>query len=197
MSKNRRKKNRLEFFNSRLEKNPSLRFASFYVCLALVAITWLVFGQTLRHDFVNFDDHVYVYENPQITQGLTAGGLIDAFTHTHARNWHPLTTISHMLDCQLYGLQAGWHHFTNVLLHTVAVLLLFLVLNQMTAAFWQSAFVASLFAIHPLHVESVAWVSERKDVLSAVFFMLTLGAYVCYVSKPSVARYLLVGMLCA
>jgi len=195
--KNRSKKNTLKYFNSRLEKGPSLRFASFYVCLALVAITWFVFGQTLRHDFVNFDDHVYVYENPQITHGLTADGLIDAFTHTHARNWHPLTTISHMLDCQLYGLQAGWHHFTNVLLHTVAVLLLFLVLNQMTGAFWQSAFVASLFAIHPLHVESVAWVSERKDVLSAVFFMLTLGAYVRYVRKPSVGRYLTVALFFA
>ena len=189
-NKSRPKKNTLEFSNSPLKKGPSWRFASFFVCLALVAITWFVFGQTLRHDFVNFDDHVYVYENPQITQGLTADGLIDAFTHAHARNWHPLTTISHMLDCQLYGLQAGWHHFTNVLLHTVAVLLLFLVLNQMTGAFWQSAFVASLFAIHPLHVESVAWVSERKDVLSAVFFMLTLGAYVRYVRKPSVGRYL-------
>jgi protein O-mannosyl-transferase len=190
MSKNRSKKKTLEFFNSRLEKGHLSRFASFYVCLALVAITWFVFGQTLRHDFVNFDDHVYVYENPQITQGITPNGLIDAFTRTHARNWHPLTTISHMLDCQLYGLQAGWHHFTNVLLHAVAVLLLFLVLKQMTGAFWQSAFVASLFAIHPLHVESVAWVSERKDVLSAVFFMLTLGAYVHYVRKPSVGRYL-------
>jgi protein O-mannosyl-transferase len=196
-SKNRSKKNTLEFFNGRLEKGPSLRFASFYVCLALVAITWFVFGQTLQHDFVNFDDHVYVYQNPQITHGLTAVGLIDAFTHTHARNWHPLTTISHMLDCQLYGLQAGWHHFTNVLLHTVAVLLLFLVLNQMTGAFWQSAFVASLFAIHPLHVESVAWISERKDVLSAVFFMLTLGAYVRYVRKPSVGRYLTVALFFA
>ena len=189
-NKSRPKKNTLGLSNSPLEKGSSWRFASFYVCLALVAITWFVFGQTLRHDFVNFDDHVYVYQNPQITQGLTADGLIDAFTHTHARNWHPLTTISHMLDCQLYGLQAGWHHFTNVLLHTVAVLLLFLVLNQMTGAFWQSAFVASLFAIHPLHVESVVWVSERKDVLSAVFFMLTLGAYVRYVRKPSVGRYL-------
>jgi Flp pilus assembly protein TadD len=196
-NKNRPKKKTLEFFNRQLEKDPSLRFASLYVCLALVAITWFVFGQTLRHDFVNFDDHVYVYGNPQITQGLTADGLIDAFTHTHARNWHPLTTISHMLDCQLYGLQAGWHHFTNVLLHTVAVLLLFLVLNQMTGAFWQSAFVASLFAIHPLHVESVAWVSERKDVLSAVFFMLTLGAYVRYVRKPSVGRYLTVALFFA
>lgn len=188
-NKNRPKKNTFKVSNSPLEKGSS-RFAFFYVCLALVAITWCVFGQTLRHDFVNFDDPAYVYENPQITQGLTVDGLIGAFTHPHARNWHPLTTISHMLDCQLYGLQAGWHHFTNVLLHTVAVLLLFLVLNQMTGAFWQSAFVAALFAIHPLHVESVAWVSERKDVLSGVFFMLTLGAYVRYVRKPSVGRYL-------
>jgi tetratricopeptide (TPR) repeat protein len=196
-NKNRPKKKTLELFNSRLEKGPSLRFASFYVCLALVAFTWFVFGQTLRHDFVNFDDHVYVYQNPVITRGLSVDGVLGAFSHPHARNWHPLTTISHMLDCQLYGLQAGWHHFTNVLLHTVAVLLLFLVLNQMTGAFWQSAFVASLFAIHPLHVESVAWVSERKDVLSAVFFMLTLGAYVRYVRKPSVGRYLTVALFFA
>ena len=173
------------------------RSALLCVCLALAAITWLVFGQTLRHDFVNLDDHTYVYENPQITQGVTTNGLIGAFTHTHARNWHPLTTISHMLDCQLYGLEAGWHHFTNVVLHTLAVLLLFLVLNQITGAFWRSAFVASLFAIHPLHVESVAWVSERKDVLSAVFFMLTLEAYVGYVRKSSAGRYLLVVLLFA
>jgi Flp pilus assembly protein TadD len=196
-NRNRPKKSTHETFSSRLQKGPSLQFSSFYVCLALVAITWTVFGQTLGHDFVNFDDNLYVYENPLITHGLTSNGLIDAFTHPHARNWHPLTTISHMLDCHVYGLQAGWHHFTNVLLHSVAVLLLFLVLNQMTGAFWQSAFVASLFAIHPLHVESVAWVSERKDVLSAVFFMLTLGAYVRYVHKPSISRYLIVALLFA
>src|SRR5215469_8594796 len=112
-NKNRPKKNTFKVSNSPLEKGSS-RFASFYVCLALVAITWCVFGQTLRHDFVNFDDPAYVYENPQITQGLTVDGLIGAFTHPPARNWNPLTTISHMLDCQLYGLQAGWHHLTNV-----------------------------------------------------------------------------------
>src|SRR2546428_6761513 len=134
---------------------------NFYTCVVLVAITWLVFGQTLRHDFVNFDDHVYVYENPSITRGLTVDGVIGAFVHSHARNWHPLTTISHMLDCQVYGLKPGGHHFTSVLLHTIAVVLLFFVLRQMTHAFWRSAFVAALFAIHPLHVESVAWVAER------------------------------------
>src|ERR1041384_5942484 len=159
------------------------------VCLGLMAITWAVFGQTLTHDFVNFDDHVYVYENPLVIKGFSAEGMIAAFTHTHARNWHPLTTLSHMLDCQLYGLDAGSHHLTNVILHTISVLLLFLVLKQMTDGLWQSAFVAALFAIHPLHVESVAWIAERKDVLSAVFFMLTLGAYFRYVRAPSLTRY--------
>ncbi|PYJ11901.1 MAG: hypothetical protein DME93_08890 [Verrucomicrobia bacterium] len=202
-SGSRSKKNTPEFFNSRLKKRSSSRFASFYVCLALIAITWLVFGQTLGHDFVDVDDHVYVYENPSITRGLSVDGVIGAFTHAHARNWHPLTTISHMLDCQLYGLKAGGHHFTNVLLHSVAVVLLFFVLRQMTGgpsrtgSIWQSAFVASLFAIHPLHVESVAWVSERKDVLSAVFFMLTLGLYVRYARAPSLGRYLAVAVLFA
>src|SRR5215471_10973408 len=166
-------------------------------CLGLAAVTWLVFGQTLAHDFVNFDDRVYVYENPLITKGLSTEALISAFTHTHARNWHPLTTISHMVDCQLYGVNAGGHHFTNVILHTLAVLLLFLVLRQMTGMLWQSAFVAAVFAIHPLHVESVAWIAERKDVLSAVFFMLTLAAYARYARVPSAARYVIVAMLFA
>jgi tetratricopeptide (TPR) repeat protein len=167
------------------------------VCLGLVAVTWAVFGQTLAHDFVNFDDHVYVYENPLVVRGLSTEGIIGAFTHTHARNWHPLTTVSHMLDCQLYGLNAGGHHLTNVILHTISVLLLFLVLKPMTGALWQSAFVAVLFAIHPLHVESVAWIAERKDVLSAVFFMLTLAAYARYAQALSPARYLLVALLFA
>src|SRR2546423_2582597 len=162
------------------------------VYLVLVAITWAVFGQTLGHDFVNFDDHIYVYENPLVIRGLSTEGIIGAFTHTHARNWHPLTTLSHMLDCQLYGLNADGHHLTNVILHTISVLLLFLVLKQMTGAFWQSAFVAALFAVHPLHVESVAWIAERKDVLSGVFFMLTLLAYLRYARAPSTRRYFVV-----
>jgi protein O-mannosyl-transferase len=167
------------------------------VCIGLVAVTWAVFGQTVAHDFVNFDDHVYVYENPLVIRGLSTEGIFDAFTHTHARNWHPLTTVSHMLDCQLYGLNAGGHHLTNVILHTISVLLLFLVLKQITGALWQSAFVAGLFAIHPLHVESVAWIAERKDLLSAVFFMLTLAAYARYARAPSAPRYLLVALLFA
>jgi tetratricopeptide (TPR) repeat protein len=162
------------------------------ICAVLTVITWLVFGQTLRHQFVTYDDPQYVYENAKVAAGLSLEGVSWAFTHTVAGNWHPLTTVSHMFDCQLYGLKPAGHHFTNVLLHTIAVILLFLVLRQMTGTLWRSAFVAALFAIHPLHVESVAWISERKDVLSAVFFMLTLGAYVRYVRKPSVTSYLLV-----
>ena len=177
--------------------HPKSWLTDLLVCLGLVAVTWAVFGQTLTYDFVNFDDHVYVYENPLVVRGLSAETVIGAFTHTHARNWHPLTTLSHMLDCQLYGLNAGSHHLTNVILHTISVLLLFLVLKQMTAALWQSAFVAALFAIHPLHVESVAWIAERKDVLSAVFFMLTLAAYFQYTRAPSTLRYLLVALLFA
>jgi tetratricopeptide (TPR) repeat protein len=173
------------------------RWLSISVCIFLAALTWIVFGQTLRYQFVNYDDQNYVYENAKITSGLSTAGLAWAFTHVHAQNWHPLTTISHMLDCQLYGLQAGGHHLTSVLLHTLAVILLFLVLREMTGALWQSAFVAAVFAIHPLHVESVVWVAERKDVLSAVFFMLTLLAYARYVRAPSVGRYLSVALLFA
>ena len=165
------------------------------VYLALTAITLAVFGQTVRHQFVNFDDDLYVYDAPNIKAGLTINGIVLAFTSPHARNWHPLTTISHMLDCQLWGLDAGGHHVTNVLLHTIAVLLLFTVLRQMTGALWKSALVAALFAIHPLHVESVVWVSERKDVLSALFFFLMLGAYVRYARAPAIWCYLLVIVL--
>ena len=167
------------------------------ICVFLVAITWLVFGQTVRYDFVNYDDNQYVYANTAITSGLTPHGIIYAFSGRHARNWHPLTTLSHMLDCHLWGVRAGGHHFTNIVLHAIAVVLLFLVLKQMTGAIWQSAFVAALFAIHPLHVESVAWISERKDVLSAVFFMLTLGAYIRYERSPSLGRYLPMSILFA
>jgi tetratricopeptide (TPR) repeat protein len=167
------------------------------VCICLVVLTWAVFWQTLRHDFVNYDDPRYVYQNTKITSGLSIAGIVWAFTHIHSENWHPVTTITHMLDCQLYGLKAGGHHFSNVLFHTIGVVLLFVVLQQMTGALWRSAFVAAVFAIHPLHVESVAWVAERKDVLSGVFFMLTLLAYVHYVRAPSTWRYLTVAFVFA
>ena len=162
------------------------------ICLLLAALVWIVFGQTLQHQFVNFDDDVYVYQNPMVTGGLTPAAVAWAFTHKHQDNWHPLTSLSHILDCQFYGLKAGGHHFTNVLLHGATAILLFLVLRRMTAALWPSALVAALFAIHPLRVESVAWISERKDVLSGFFFVLTLGAYLRYVRCQSLPHYLVV-----
>ena len=151
------------------------------VCVFLMVIIWVVFGQTVQFAFVNLDDNLYVYDNPEVVRGLTLHGIVWAFTHFYAENWHPLTWISHMLDCQLYGLNAGGPHLTNVLLHSATAILLFLVLRQMTGFLWRSAFVAAVFAIHPLRAESVAWVAERKDVLSGVFFMLTLWAYARYV----------------
>lgn len=181
--------------NSAQDPVPARTLLAIY--LALTALTWIVFGQTLGHPFVQYDDQEYVYQNPEITAGLTSQGIVRAFTAPHIRNWHPLTTISHMLDCQLFGLNPAGHHFSSVLFHTIAVLLLFGVLRAMTGAVWRCAFVAAVFAIHPLRAESVAWVAERKDVLSALFFMLTLGAYVHYAQQPSVRRYLLVAVLFA
>jgi Flp pilus assembly protein TadD len=156
-------------------------------------MVWLVFGQTLRHDFVNYDDDSYVYENLAVTQGLTWHGIASAFTHSDLYLWTPLTRISHMLDVQFYRLNPAGHHLTNLLLHAAAATVLFLALQKLTGAIWPSAIVATLFAIHPLHVESVAWISERKDVLSGLFFMLTLWAYERYARHPwSAVRYLLV-----
>jgi len=188
----------------------------FAICAALIAITWAVFGQAVGHEFVNFDDPIYVSENDQVRAGLSWQGVAWAFTHVHSHNWHPLTTISHMLDCQLFGLKPGAHHFVNVLLHSATAALLFFLLAQFTGspsspqdesvsprrpdrtgAIGSSAFVAAVFAIHPLHVESVAWISERKDVLSGLFFVLTLLAYFYYTRKPNIGRYLSVSILFA
>ena len=174
------------------------RLLIFGICLFLAAIVWLVFGQTVHFAFVGYDDNTYVYENPDVTCGLSLNGVEWAFTHVVVSNWHPLTMLSHMLDCQLYGLNAGGHHLTNVLLHTASVILLFLALRQMTGKLWRSAMVAAVFGIHPLRAESVAWVAERKDVLSGLFFMLTLWAYVRYASRHfSLGRYLWVAILFA
>ena len=198
------------------------------VCILVAGIVWIAFGQTVRHDFVNCDDDSYVYANPRTINGLTPGNVQWAFTHVHqAGLWHPLTTISHMLDCQIYGLWAGGHHLTNILLHAAASILLFLALCELTGgrhaiagmdhggrdhrsgllpgdSLWPSAFVAALFAIHPMQVESVAWVAERKNVLSAVFFMLTLLAYARYARSDRflLSRYITVlvcfalGLMC-
>ena len=166
---------------------------SWVIGLSLAAAVFLIYAQTLGHDFINLDDDTYVTRNPEVNRGLSFQGIGWAFTHCWSFNWHPLTWISHMADCQLYGLHPGGHHLTNLLLHAVVAVLLFLVLQAMTASPWRSAFVAALFAIHPLRAESVAWVAERKDLLSGLFFMLTLAAYLRYVRRPpSWGNYLLV-----
>jgi tetratricopeptide (TPR) repeat protein len=155
------------------------------ICLTLALATLGVYWQVHNFGFVNYDDPDYVTENSMVKRGLTVSGIIWAFTHFYASNWHPLTWISHMLDCQLFGLNAGGPHLVNVFLHTANAILLFLLLHRLTGAQWRSAIVAAVFALHPLHVESVAWISERKDVLSTFFGLLSLLAYVGYVHKSS------------
>ena len=155
------------------------------ICLALALVTTALYWPITHHNFVNFDDDDYITNNSHVQAGLTWAGVIWAFQSGSAANWHPLTWLSHMLDCQLYGLYPGGHHSTNLLFHVANTLLLFLLLRQLTGALWRSAFVAALFAWHPLHVESVAWAAERKDVLSAFFWMLALMAYTRYAQKQS------------
>src|SRR5689334_3438915 len=152
--------------------------------LALAAITFALYLPALRHDFLAYDDQQYVTENPHVQGGLTAKSIVWAFGF-HASNWHPLTWFSHMLDCQFYGLNPMGHHLTNALLHTVTTVLLFLILSSMTGALWRSALVSALFAWHPSHVESVAWIAERKDVLCGLFWMATLWAYARYATSES------------
>lgn len=175
-----------------LISNRTTQLAAIY--LGLVGLVAVVFLQTGHFNFVNYDDGGYVFENPNIKAGLTWRGVVWAFTHVHSQNWHPLTSISHMIDCQLFGLNAGAHHLVNVGLHTVTALLLFTFLWQSTNALWASAISAAIFAIHPLRVESVAWISERKDVLSGLFFMLTLLAYLRYVRGQTWQRMAVVAV---
>jgi Flp pilus assembly protein TadD len=162
-------------------------------CLALALLTLAAFGPicSREYDFVNFDDDEYVTGNPHVQAGLTPANFRWAWTTFHAFNWHPLTWLSLQCDAQLFGLDPRGFHLTNVVLHVASSIVLFLVLRGMTGAVWRSALVAALFALHPLHVESVAWVSERKDVLSGLFWMLTLAAYVGYARRPGPVRYLL------
>src|SRR5476651_1252404 len=142
---------------TRITEAFSSRLLLLAVCLGLIGITWFVFGQTRTYPFINYDDPEYVYEVPEINHGLTAHGVAWAFTHVPSPDWSPLTNLSHMLDAQFFGMDAGGYHLTNVILHAVAAVLLALVLWQSTGALWRSAFVAVIFAIHPLRVESVAW----------------------------------------
>ena len=162
------------------------------ICIFLAATALIAFWQVNQCDFINYDDPSYVTENSHIRNGITTEAIRWAFTTGYAANWHPVTWISHMLDVQLFGLKPRWHHLTNLLFHIANTLLLFFVFHRMTKAPWKSAFVAALFALHPLHVESVAWVSERKDVLSTFFWMLAMGAYIHYVAHPRLKNYLAV-----
>ncbi len=164
--------------------NPTIITIAFLTILVLT-----VFWGVQQYDFVHYDDHVYVIDHAKVRQGLTPESLKWALTSTEAGFWHPLTWMSLMLDYQFFGLNPGGYHFTNLLLHLANTLLLFFVLASMTGAVWRSAFVAALFAIHPLHVESVAWIAERKDVLCGLFWILAVGAYARYAERPSWSRY--------
>jgi len=177
-------------------KSPKARFSEiryeFWICLFLILVTIIVYWQVGNHRFLSFDDSLYVTENRHVQKGLTPESIIWAF---HFRDkdrtyWHPLTWLSHMLDCQLYGLNPGMHHRTNLIFHIANSLLLFLTLNRMTRKLWSSAFVAALFALHPLNVDSVAWIAERKNLLSTFFWLLTMLTYAYYVSRPGLFRYL-------
>lgn len=155
--------------------------AAIIVALALLVVA--IYWQAVGFEFINFDDNIYVYENSFVTGGLSMQSVYWAFTHFHSANWHPLTWISHQLDVTLFGLNAGSHHATSIILHVVNTVIAFAVFNKLTKSFWKSAIVAALFAIHPAHVESVAWVAERKDVLSTMFWLLTMWTYLVYARK--------------
>jgi hypothetical protein len=159
------------------------------ICVSMTLGTLALYGQVVNHYFVSYDDYEYVLENPFVREGLTKEGMLQAFRQAHAGNWHPVTWLSHMLDCELFGLNPGAHHFNSVLIHVVNSLLLFMILKGMTGTLWRSALVAALFALHPLHVESVAWIAERKDVLSTLFWMLSVMAYVHYVKYSKRSGY--------
>ena len=159
------------------------------IAAALAIVTLAIYAQVVGHQFITLDDPTYIRENPMVNRGVTLAGVAWAFTTFYATNWHPLTWISHMLDCQFFGMNAGRHLLINALIHVANTILVFWFLLRTTRARWPSALVAALFALHPLHVESVAWVSERKDTLSTFFGLLSLIAYVRYAKAPSISRY--------
>jgi Flp pilus assembly protein TadD len=168
------------------------KLAAALACLALVASVFAVYWQVRDHEFVNYDDLDYVVDNPHVRSGLTWKSVVWVFTHSHASNWHPVTWISHMIDYEIFGRAPRGHHMVSVAFHALNAALLFLALRSMTGAFWRCLIVAALFAVHPLRVESVAWVAERKDLLCGSFFMLTLLAYCRYVKRSTTGGYLLV-----
>ena len=166
-----------------------MRKDDIFIIIFIIISACSVYAQVLNNDFINFDDEEYITENEFVKKGITEESVVWALTEFHAANWHPLTWISHMIDCQLFGLNAGRHHLINLIFHVFNSVLLYVVFRKMTGAIWQSGFVAALFALHPLHVESVAWVSERKDVLSTFWMMLTLLCYFLYIRKRKIFHY--------
>jgi hypothetical protein len=161
------------------------------ISVALAAAVLAVFARTLGHQFLNVDDTLYITSNPSVTAGLSLRGLRWAFTSTDASNWHPLTWVSHQLDVTFFGLRPWGHHLTSVLLHAANTVLLFMLLRSLTGALWRSALAATLFALHPLRVESVAWVAERKDLLAGLFWILSTVAYVSWLRRGGALRYAL------
>ena len=167
------------------------RLIALVVCTALIAVTIIAYEPVRHNGFVTLDDNEYVVENTHIKQGLTLETLKWAFTGTHFYMWHPLTTLSYLVEYEFFGINALGDHLTNLVLHIINALLLFWILKKMTGAFWPSAFAAAVFAVHPLQVESVAWACERKSVLSGLFWLLTIAAYIRYAGKPKAARYII------
>jgi protein O-mannosyl-transferase len=172
-----------------LSHTTRLKRPDLVILLGLAVMTFGIYAQVIGHQFIALDDPTYIQENPMVNRGVTLAGLAWAFTTFHAANWHPLTWISHMIDCQLFGTNAGRHLLVNGVFHAANTLLVFWFLLRTTHDRWPSALVAALFALHPLHVESVAWASERKDTLSTFFGLLSLIAYVRYAEAPSISRY--------
>jgi len=162
------------------------------IYIGLVAATFVAYEPVRHNDFTRYDDAKYITKNPNVSGGITQQSVTWAFTKLYAANWHPLTWLSHMLDCQLFGLKPFWHHLISVLFHIANALLLFWILKNITGTMWTSAFVAAVFALHPLQVESVAWAAERKTVLSGLFWLLTMAAYIRYARQPRLGRYLVV-----
>ncbi len=172
------------------KKDKEIKASFLIICLFLIVGIFIVYGQVKDHEFLNYDDNVYVTENRQVQSGFSRESLVWSFTSNHTGNWHPLTWLSHMSDYQIFGSNPKGHHINNLILHTANVLLLFLLFKKMTGALWRSALVAALFGFHPLNIDSVAWVAERKNLLSTFFGFLTIWAYVLYVSRPEIKRFL-------
>jgi tetratricopeptide (TPR) repeat protein len=179
-------------FNGNATRTARKRKYLYPILFSLIIITLGVFFQTTKHEFIAYDDNEYVTQNEHVLGGITFANLRWAFFNSHVSNWHPLTWISHMVDVEIYGLNPGGHHLTNLLIHIINAILLFIVLLRMTQSWGKSFFVTALFAVHPLHVESVAWISERKDLLSFFFMLLALLSYLAYAKRPGMRRYIVV-----